>query len=112
MENQFVDLYTTAGENLVGQPWAVYPRPQMRRDSFFCLNGDWKFSAADGTEETIRVPFPPESLLSGVHRRMGVRPILVYEKTFTLPEGFNRGRVLLHFGAVDQLCSVCSRFHQ
>jgi len=106
MENQFVDLYTTAGETLTGQPWAVYPRPQMRRDSFFCLNGDWKFSAADGTEETIRVPFPPESLLSGVHRRMGVRPILVYEKTFTLPEGFNRGRVLLHFGAVDQSASV------
>ena len=37
---------------------------------------------------------------------MGKRPHLVYRKTFTLPEGFVRDRVLLHFGAVDQCASI------
>ena len=31
---------------------------------------------------------------------------LHYRKKFTLPEGFKKSRVLLHFGAVDQECSV------
>ena len=25
-------------------PWNVYPRPQMKRDSFLCLNGKWKIA--------------------------------------------------------------------
>ena len=37
-----VDLMTYEGENLSGQPWDVYPRPQMRRDSFLNLNGEWE----------------------------------------------------------------------
>ena len=31
---------------------------------------------------------------------------LHYRKRFRLPEGFVEGRVLLHFGAVDQECEV------
>ena len=50
-----IDLYTAEGEALTGQPWNVYPRPQMRRDSFFCLNGEWSFSNNDGERETIIV---------------------------------------------------------
>ena len=42
MENKFEYLYTPEGECLPETPWNVYPRPQMRRDSFFCLNGKWK----------------------------------------------------------------------
>ena len=38
-----VDLKTYEGENLTGQPWQVYPRPQMRRDSFLNLNGSGNF---------------------------------------------------------------------
>ena len=46
-------------------PWNEYPRPQFRRDSFFCLNGLWRF-AVNGTEAgDILVPYPPESKLSG-----------------------------------------------
>ena len=101
-----IDLYTAEGEALTGQPWNVYPRPQMRRDSFFCLNGEWSFSHNDGERETIIVPYPPESLLSGDHRDMGSAPKLVYEKEFELPKDFVKGRVLLHFGAVDQLAEV------
>ncbi len=101
-----VHLYTEEGKNLQGLPWNTYPRPQMRRDSFFCLNGEWDFSANGGAWETIRVPFPPESLLSGICRDMGKTPKLIYRKQFCLPEGFMRERVILHFGAVDQIARV------
>ena len=105
-KEQTIHLYTPEGETLSGTPWNVYPRPQMVRDSFFCLNGEWEFSANGGEWETIRVPFAPESLLSGICRDMGARPRLVYRKRFSRPEGFDGGRVLLHFGAVDQVAEV------
>ena len=62
----FTKLYTEAGESLTGQPWAEdYPRPQLKRDSYFCLNGEWSFFEREGAaEERITVPFPPESILS------------------------------------------------
>ncbi|MBQ6614607.1 MAG: glycoside hydrolase family 2, partial [Clostridia bacterium] len=65
------ELYTKAGENLSGTPWNVYPRPQLKRDSFYCLNGEWEFAVTDGEapaayDRKILVPFAPESLLSGV----------------------------------------------
>jgi len=104
--NKTVHLYTKEGKELTGVPWNCYPRPQMRRDSFFCLNGEWYFSANGGQWETIRVPFAPESLLSGICRDMGRDPTLIYRKSFRLPEGFLRDRVLLHFGAVDQIAEV------
>ena len=100
------DLYTPEGESLTVGAWDVYPRPQLVRDSFFSLNGAWDFSTDEGKWGTIIVPFPPESLLSGVHRHMGKRPHLIYKKTFTLPAGFVNQRVLLHFGAVDQIATV------
>ncbi len=107
-----VDLYTTEGEALQGVPWNVYPRPQLRRDSFLCLNGEWDFAATDSAAiptrfpETIRVPFAPQSLLSGIHRQFKRRTVLYYRREFTLPAGFCRGRVLLHFGAADQIATV------
>ncbi len=105
MEDKFANLYTIQGENLPEIPWNTYPRPQMRRDSFFCLNGEWKLFIG-GEEHKITVPFPPESLLSGLHIRIPKRAEIVYKKKFYLPDGFTRGRVLLHFGAVDQIARV------
>ena len=102
-----VSLRTPWGEQLPEQPWSVYPRPMMRRDSFFCLNGKWEFSAKgvlEGAE--ILVPFAPESILSGIGAHMGDAPRLRYRKRFVLPEGFVKDRVLLHFGAVDQIARV------
>lgn len=91
-------------------PWNVYPRPQLKRDSFLCLNGKWDLRCENGkkTEDLgqILVPFPVEAPLSGVERAVGPDDTLVYERTFTLPEGFDRGRLLLHFGAVDQIAEV------
>ena len=89
----------------------AYPRPQMRRDSFFNLNGEWDFAITDGQRpdafaHSIEVPYPPESARSGICRRIEAHEVMWYRKTFTLPDGFNRGRMLLHFGAVDQIASV------
>jgi len=103
---EYAKLYTVEGENLPEIPWDIYPRPQMKRDSFLCLNGKWEFSANGGELEEIIVPFAPESLLSGIHRDMGAVPKLYYRKKFSLPNGFMRERVLLHFGAVDQIAKV------
>ncbi len=105
-QNKFARLYTAEGKGIVGQPWDVYPRPQMKRKSFLSLNGEWDFSVNDGPREQIIVPFPPESILSGINRDMGKYPILKYRKVFTIPRAFVQDRVLLHFGAVDQFCKV------
>ena len=94
------------------QPWNTYPRPQMKRDSFFCLNGDWDFEVSQKGEipenfgRKIKVPFPPESALSGIDELFSEKSRLYYKKTFSLPEGFVNERVILHFGAVDQICEV------
>ena len=92
-------LYTTAGEALSGTPWNAYPRPQMVRKDWLCLNGEWDFEYR-GTKTEIRVPFCPESLLSGVETQMEYGREMTYTRRFTLPEGWKGMRILLHFGAV------------
>ena len=89
----------------------AYPRPQLKRDSFYCLNGDWEFAINDGAVPseypyTICVPYPPESAASGLMRRIHPSEALWYRNVFSLPDGFVKSRVLLHFGAVDQYAEV------
>jgi len=106
-------LLTKWGKNLDREhPLGEYPRPQFVRNSYLNLNGIWKcaFSksrslpAAFDTE--IVVPFSPETPLSGVGRVLKPDEYLHYEKHFDLPDAFNKGRVFIHFGAVDQLAEV------
>lgn len=98
-------LKTPYSESIGSTPHDYYPRPQFKRDSFFSLNGDWQFGFGDKADRTIRVPFPPESVLSGIEE-IGTNRELLYEKSFTLPENFNTGRLILHFGAVDTIADV------
>ena len=110
------ELWTPEGEILKNnpdiQPWNVYPRPQLKRDSFLNLNGDWDFTARKEDwlpkeyDLSIRVPFCPEAPLSGIHGHFPEGTNLCYRKKLTLPEGFNRGRVILHIGAADQVADV------
>ena len=86
-------------------PWTIYPRPQLQRDSYVNLNGTWQLSAEGETYE-IQVPFCPESLLSGVQKHFSEGATLEYRRTFTLPDDFNKGRVLLHIGAADQKTKI------
>ncbi len=88
-----------------------YPRPNLVRDSYINLNGPWELCLNRSPEpgdydREILVPFPPEAPLSGVGVVLQPEDWLHYRRAFTLPEGFDRGRVLLHFGAVDQECEV------
>ena len=91
-------------------PFADYPRPRLQRDSYICLNGTWALEVTDaaGAKESydILVPFPPESRISGVGRITHAGDTLTYRRTFEKPEGFRGGRVILHFGAVDQVAEV------
>ena len=92
--------------------WDIYPRPQLRRDSYVNLNGQWDFALSPSPdfpaayEETITVPFCPESTLSGVKKAVDAGSYLFYRRELTLPEDFNRGRVLLHIGAADQIADI------
>ena len=98
-------LYTAAGEALRGQPWPDYPRPQLAREDWLNLNGDWELDFC-GTKQTIRVPFCPESLLSGVEQPPKIGDRLLYRRGFELPESWQGKRVLLHFGAVMRACEA------
>ena len=116
MEKNEKNLYPTLTTKYIEEmdkniPWNEYPRPSMVRDSFLCLNGKWDFAVAkvgDKPEykEKILVPFPPESLLSGIERAIPDGHLMHYRRTFTIPDSFNRGRLILHFGAVDTICDV------
>lgn len=97
------ELRTSQGERLDGTPWSVYPRPQLRREKWLCLNGQWEFSAgAASYDRRILVPFCPESLLSGIHEHFPEGTPLYYRRRITLPPELLGGRVLLHIGAADQ----------
>ena len=92
-------------------PIPEYPRPNMVRDSYLNLNGEWEYcinqsKETDHYDGTIIVPFSPETALSGVQKMVMPEDYLHYRKMFELPEGFKKERVLLHFGAVDQECDV------
>ena len=105
-------LVTTQGENLSGAPWQCYPRPQLMRDSYVNLNGEWDFTVSessqlpDAYDRKILVPFCPESRLSGIGQHFPDGSSLFYRRTFSLPAGFLKDRVLLHIGAADQIAEV------
>ena len=88
-----------------------YPRPGLKRDSFLSLNGLWDYALTDSAdlpekyEGKILVPFSPEASLSGVNRILQPDQYLQYARRFSYHRRKGR-RLLLHFGAVDCLCTV------
>ena len=106
-------LFTKWGEDLNKErPLSEYPRPQFKRNSYLNLNGQWDLAFTEGEEipeefeYKITVPFSPEAPLSGVNRVLKHSEYLVYEKEFSLPAGFNKGRIFINFGAVDQIAKL------
>ena len=99
-------LYTAEGFNLPEVPWNRYPRPQMQREEWMCLNGKWTFYSADSKKRTILVPFCPECLLSGILNPPQPGTEMIYERAFCIPESWKGSRILLHFGAVSRECRI------
>ncbi|WP_167481699.1 glycoside hydrolase family 2 protein [Leptospira congkakensis] len=88
-----------------------YPRPQLERNSYLNLNGEWNLTHSLQDNKTknhykINVPFSPESNASGIGNFI-LQPNeeLVYEREFEVLPSFINDITLLHFGAVDYSCS-------
>jgi hypothetical protein len=108
---------STPWTHLVGPNNALpeYPRPQMVRKRWMNLNGVWDYTGRSGQDalsappqaseyrERILVPYPTESGLSGIQRHDDQ---MWYRTVFKLPSAWGGRRVLLHFGAVDQIATV------
>jgi len=111
--NQLINLLTPWGESLdKNNVLQEYPRPQFVRDSYLNLNGEWEYALEVGKTKPnyvgkIIVPFSIESPLSGVKGK-SLQPgkTLWYRRYVDLTKIKNKGRFLLHFGAVDQYTKV------
>jgi beta-galactosidase/beta-glucuronidase len=99
-------------------PRPEHPFPQMERNQWSNLNGEWQFEfdfgrsgrnrkwqERESLNDKIIVPFCPESELSGVNYKDFIAAVW-YKKSVELSKEKLNGRVLLHFGAVDYHCYV------
>ena len=96
-------------------PRPEHPRPDLCRENWQTLNGEWQFEidkAADGESRglthgkdlnsKITVPFCPESKLSGLGLGNTVKLKDVwYRRSFELLPAMTGKRVRIHFGGVD-----------
>jgi len=99
-------------------PRSEYPRPQFQREEWLNLNGEWSFEfdfgnsgveqgfrSSQGFSKKIRVPFCPESKLSGVAYTDFIN-YMWYHRKVTAPSNWQGKRINLNFGAVDYMCEV------
>jgi len=110
-----VALMGGAQPALAEVPRPEHPRPDLCRENWQTLNGEWQFEidkAADGESRglthgkdlstKITVPFCPESKLSGLGLGNTVKLKDVwYRRSFGLPPAMKGKRVRIHFGGVD-----------
>ena len=98
-------------------PRPEHPRPQLVRDRWLNLNGEWQFEVDRGDsglerglldrdlERTILVPFAPESVASGIGDTDFLHAVW-YRRSVEIPEDWAGSELLLHFGAVDHDATV------
>lgn len=90
------------------RPWNNYPRPDMKRKEWMNLNGLWDYAITQKGapkpelwEGKILVPYPIESSLSGVKRRVSENETIWYRTTFRASSKWKGKRMLLNFEASD-----------
>lgn len=106
----FALIYAFASVSATPRP--EYPRPQLERESWVNLNGEWTYELdlvqtgherklfdSKGFDGKIIVPFAPESKLSGVGHTDFI-PSIWYQREITVPQDWKGKDVLLNFGAV------------
>lgn len=104
-------LMTEWGEKMTPETaWREYPRPQMVRKEWTCLNGEWDYAITSATntpgrptkwDGKILVPFAIESALSGVGRLLNPTEFLWYTRKIRVAKRRGGERILLHFDGVD-----------
>ena len=80
-------------------PLSEYPRPQLQRNDWLCLNGKWDYQGGKNAPNTLNpqtpvsfndkpdkilVPYCPESGISGVQRKQEIN--MWYRRSFEVPE--------------------------
>ena len=96
----------------MNKPLSEYPRPQLKRDSYICLNGYWEYAIKkentipDVFDGKILVPYSPEVEKSGVNKVVMPDDFLFYRLKYEIPQEFIKDKVILHFGAIDQIAEL------
>ena len=106
---KYKDLRTPFEESSLTSWESEYPRPQLRRDSYLSLCGEWELfdlSRGEWLIGNIKVPYPPESRLSGVSEYDGGFEHVLYKRKISIPEGFHLGRIIINFGTADQIAKL------
>lgn len=105
-------------------PRPEYPRPQLVREQWLNLNGEWEFAFDDANEglrlgwhdgrelpRRIIVPFGYQAELSGINDK-AVHEYVWYARSFEIPAGWQDSDLLLNFGAVDYSSTVWVNGHE
>ena len=92
-------------------PLPEYPRPQLVRSNWVNLNGVWGASVhylenEPDFADTIIVPFPIGSELSGFNHVLQPDEVFTMRRSFHNPISNSGERLRIHFGAVDWACTV------
>ncbi|WP_246269595.1 glycoside hydrolase family 2 protein [Pedobacter panaciterrae] len=100
-------------------PFPDYPRPQLERKNWLCLNGKWDYIGGKDVmnalnpskpinfgdkSEQILVPYCPESVLSGIERKQEIN--MWYRRSLEIPDSWKDKQIIIHFDAVDHDATV------
>jgi len=94
------------------KPWLEYPRPDLKRDNWISLNGLWDYAITplntmpERWQGKILVPYPVESALSGVKKRVSENENLWYKRTFEIPRTWRNKQLMLNFEACDWATTI------